>query len=670
MRTFSRTALTGAVAVFAAVLVFRFLAVEIPAVFFAMGIETAVAAGILLSAAALGDLLVAGTGFPVRAGFERLFFAGTLGLGALGTVVALFGFTGMLRVPFLAGTVALPLLLRRRAVGEMLQGVSDDVRDRCTRGHSLTGTAALVATAAALAATCLAAYVPPMQYDSLVYHLALPGAYLREGRVFAVPYNLYTHFPQLTEMLFMVGMALCDDVVPSLLSCGALLLLCMGVVAFAEGHRDGRTGLVAVLLLCTAPASVFLASSSYVEVILALFTFAALYAVVRAVTETADDRVLRSAAVAGLYAGCALSAKYTGGITVVVVTGILAVTGFAAGRAGRGVKNAVVAAAAAGMVFAPWALKNIIVVGNPVFPFLYDLIGYRNVAWTEASARGYFAMLTEYRHHGNVLAELLRLPFALIDRPTSFGGGADVLGDGGWPLLCVLVPLAVFARGLTPGMAVALAFGVVHFLVWFAAKPVLRFLYPMYPVGALVAAVGCLAAGDRGGAVVRAAIRVVCGLFFLVHGITVLGVFDRMGTLRPVLGLESRDVYRAVRLSHSPYPAWRWLEHHADHDARVLLVGDQRAHGCPRRCVAPSVFAPNPLVSWADNAQDAAALADTLRAQGYSHVVLNEGEGRRLHEGYAIFNFSPHGAAVWREFRASMPAVFSACSVTVYRLQP
>ena len=55
--------------------------------------------------------------------------------------------------------------------------------------------------AAGLAATWLAALSPPVFYDALVYHLALPNLWLLRGRMEHLPGVVYSVFPQAAEVL-------------------------------------------------------------------------------------------------------------------------------------------------------------------------------------------------------------------------------------------------------------------------------------------------------------------------------------------------------------------------------------------------------------------------------------------------------------------------------------
>ena len=95
---------------------------------------------------------------------------------------------------------------------------------------------------------------------------------------------------------------------------------------------------------------------------------------------------------------------------------------------------------------APWLVKNAVFVGNPVFPFLYDVFPSRGIDWGTTSAARYFSFLVEYGHEkGFFFKDLLQFPYLAAAGSARFGGGADVLGGHGWSLLFAALPAAVWA---------------------------------------------------------------------------------------------------------------------------------------------------------------------------------------------------------------------------------
>ena len=161
----------------------------------------------LLLAAGLGGwLLDRIPGLPA-AFAGRAFFAAGLGLGAfsIGTFLV-----GLVRVPS-AGTawavlIALSVLLARRT-GGLLLALHAGCRDLAARRVSM-GTALAAIIGVVFCLNLLRAFVPPMEYDEMEYHLAAPARYFRDGQITRIADNAYAHFPQNVEMLFLDAMVL------------------------------------------------------------------------------------------------------------------------------------------------------------------------------------------------------------------------------------------------------------------------------------------------------------------------------------------------------------------------------------------------------------------------------------------------------------------------------
>ena len=92
-------------------------------------------------------------------------------------------------------------------------------------------------------------FIPDQFYDVLVYHLALPNAYLVEGKIVPVLYNAHSGLPETAEMLYTLGMGLVPgDGLPLLFQLGFALLILLTLV-----RLDTAAGKLAGILWITAP---------------------------------------------------------------------------------------------------------------------------------------------------------------------------------------------------------------------------------------------------------------------------------------------------------------------------------------------------------------------------------------------------------------------------------
>jgi hypothetical protein len=596
--------------------------------------EGARAVGLLLAAAAVGRQIFSAARFPAGTGpAEGFVWAVAMGLVPLPLLLLGAGVMGFY------SPEAVRLIGVLWALGGAFQWtglVRDFRRIEWPRG----GVGALAWFVLGLGLLC--AWAPPTYYDSLVYHLALPLRYLQEGRVGFVPFNHYSHFPQNMEMIFGWFLALGSDVAAHVFVLGSAALT--GLLLWSVGAREGRRW--DLVLFLTAPCVLLLSTETYVEAPLALFSFLTVLAVERG--HRRGER--RWFVWAGVVAGFAAGIKYTAILTPLVLTPMILLTPRV--RARERFARWALFGGAAFLVFLPWLVKNYFYTGgNPVFPFLPSVFPAKNVFLAEASARSYFQVLDEYKGSSSLLWDLFRLPLRLVSNATAFGGGFDVTGDLGWALPLLLLPLGGLAKG--PGRRFLWIYLLLHIVLWASFRPVLRFLFPVFPLVCLLAGEGAAAVLDRLPVWGRRAALALGGVFLVLNGVHFYWV-ERVRDPFPVaLGLQTRDQYLKAKLDY--YPAMAFMGDHLPPEARVLFLGDQRAYYCPRRHLAPMALLPAPMRAWAEDCADGAALEDKLKSMGFTHVYFHEREAERL-KSYGVLDLTENGRRVFTDFlRRSRP---------------
>jgi hypothetical protein len=576
----------------------------------------------LAAAAALGSgrRLLGLFGAGRVGGAEKSWIGAALGLGllSLGTL-ALAGLS-------LLGTWPIIVLL----AGLVLWGWSElkaalaDLRGPFKR-PVLTGAAWLWGLV--LLWVCL---MPPHQYDSLVYHLVLPETYVRLGRLASPPHLLYSHFPQNGEMLFTLALALKSDILAQMLM-WLSSVLCLGMV-FSACRRELGEGpaWLALGIGATHTALLLLGTVTYVEPLVMLWTCGSVLSLQRWRVEGGRGWLL----VAGAFSGLALGTKYTAGATA----GLLALVPLLSpGRPralGDRLKDSLIFAAVVSGLFLPWLVKNLLTIGNPVFPFLYSWFPMTGVGWGADTAQRYFRILAEYGHGESWVRDFVTLPYQLLVNFQRYGGGMDVLGCLGWTLVLAAAPVGLWPAlkeresGGRAFLRLLAAYCVLHFLVWFATGTVLRFLTAIAPLLACLAAAGLSRAWLASGPFLRPAVAAVgvlltgvnLGYFLYVHA-----VFE---TGKVLLGRESRSAYLSRKLAY--YPCAAWCRANLAPNDRILLVGEQRAYYLGRDHVASTVNAPNRWVALANEAENPSDLTARLKAEGVTAVLFVPRELERL----------------------------------------
>lgn len=575
---------------------------------------------VALSAAGSGRFLIGRAGLPDLSDSQRTLLGFTLGLGLLCLGMFALAAAGLLR-PWTAGIMLGVLWLvgftELRAMALSLSANRNLLSDRPAAAAGVLG---------ALALLWWSCWAPPHQYDSLVYHLALPADYIRAGGFTAPAHLVYAHFPQNAELLFTLALLLKSDLLAQMLMWLATALSVWWI--FEAGKREAP--LAAVLLGCgllvTHSSVMLLAGTTYVEPLLMLWTTAAVLSFYRWLGMSSGQSGQRTwLALSAVFCGLALGVKYNAGITPLILGLILLWRLVKEPGRGRAFELLLFTGVTTAL-FMPWLLKNAWFAGNPVFPFFYRL--FPGTVWQGESAQAYFQVLVEYGHGGAPLQALLKLPLLLLSNSQRFGGGMDALGTTGWELSFWALPLAVmagrgnrFLRGLLVYLGLHLAF-------WFGTRVVLRFLIPVAPILCLCAAAGLHAAWGRLGGFGRFLLGGGVAALTLTHLLLFAFIHGVFGTLAAAAGLEDRGTFLDKRLDY--YACARWASERLEENAKVLLVGEQRAYYLDRPHAATTVNAPNRFVEWADKAGSPAALSAKLKQEGFTHLLLVPAEFARL----------------------------------------
>ncbi len=580
---------------------------------------------------------------PQSSLLETLVLPALATLGALGLAIWIVGSLGLFSGPLWAAIFVafwlIWMIARRRNVAQNACRLGPALRD-------LSATEKLLAfyLLAVWALVFVLSLAPPngADYDSLVYHLAVPAQYARLGRVAQLPFDHHSYFPFTMEMLYGVALQLRGPVFAKLfhwlmLPLGALILVAMGQRA---GTRVG--GLLAACLFTSLPMTLTEASTAYIDLGFTAFAVAAVLCFAGAPTSNR----LHNLAWSGAFCGFCLGTKYFGwlilgflGIWLLIETVRLKPRNGARGIALFGV----VALAIGGA----WYARNWIWVGNPVYPFAYGVFGGRG--WTAQMARVYDESQAIYGF-GRSPLDLLMLPFRLAMTPLNVGGfeKVGVVGQPWWPmipgpvaapknglfdvlgLLLVTFPgPAIFAFGLPallgrnkprPILLAALLF-VFLWIFWAGSSQQVRYLFPAL---ALLAVVGGWGMAQWAPKLPLARWIGGAGLVGWLIFAPLFIAYSARGTWGVISGAQTPENY--LTRAFSGYGAMQWINANAPADARVAVYGEPRDFYLKR-----SYF-------WADDPHNeliayptivtGAQLAAALKAQGATYILWNNETGR------------------------------------------
>ena len=535
------------------------------------------------------------------AGWEWHAAATLLGLGLLAGAVFALGVLGVITRGTAAATLAVGLALAVR-----LAAARRRAGPRFRAGSAAFASAAAWGIAPVLAVSFLACLPPPTWFDALEYHLAIPAAYVLEGRLVEMPDNFFSHLPHAGELVDTLVLALSPEARPAPLHWIVGVLAAVLVARFARRHLHPAAGpLAAAIFLTYREASL----SLYAEGVDLYLTAAAVLAVDLFLAARNRAALLPAA---GLFAGLACAFK-AHGVVVVAALALSAVLLRSWSRSDSGPRRWLLTAALLALPLVPWAAINLVRHANPAYPFLGALFG---------GAPGDAAWLAWIRDYTRSMAidggDPLRLPAA-------FAG--LFFSPAAWnplPLAALALP---WLPGRRPVRRAALLVSVLLVVGWAVIGAVPRYGLPLVAVlSALGAASVCALAGRLRR---RGARRVLAGAVGLALAASSAGRAIELVRARDfvpyLVGSEGAEEYQLRVGSVSPAAVFRTANLVLPADARVLSLDEPRMFGLWRRFEAASIFDRRTLrrVLADDGSDTPSSVAERLRAAGFTHLLIN-----------------------------------------------
>lgn len=501
--------------------------------------------------------------------------------------------------------------------------------------------------------TFIASFAPPTLFDSLTYHLALPQLYTINKKIFNVEYNAYFHFPQNLEMIYTFLLLIGDEILPNIFSFTVYALTTICIFNFSKNHINRLSGIASIFIFSTMPAVMLLSSNSYTEALLAFYTFLSLYSFIGYMLENKTQYLILS----GIFAGLACGTKYTGIATVISITILLLFT-----KPEKILHFNLLAL----IIFAPWCIKNAINTGNPVFPFFYSLLGFRNINWSSENAHKYFTSLTGYMNR-NPLKELINLPLS-ISIP-EIKGGIDIIGSFGWMIfvLAVIIFLCmriVYNYGLPPALKPVAYFSIIYFLIWFITKPVLRFLYPVIPAVSIITGHLIVEVIKKATAAMKAILIFIIALITISNFYIYFLFESYRAPFGVATGLETEENYLTNRIKFSPYEVFKFINKNLKDKDKIFFIGEGRGFYCKRNFITVH-HVENPVTNWANNSNSHIELIKKFKDKGITHILYNKNIAD-ITSPFSDFNFTPKGEKNFYDMISNLRLLYSSNNVYLY----
>jgi hypothetical protein len=465
---------------------------------------------------------------------------------------------------------------------------------------------------------------PDVFYDGLVYHLFTLQTWLDHHGICDIPTNLYTYYPFGGETFLFNGYLFGGSEAAKLLEGSGFILLGMTAGFWAAEEAGVWAGAATWVMVMAFPLFHDSVWTSRVDVLLALLALLFLYSLWRA-SQGRDPRWFLAA---GIFAGAALSVKYTAGIGLLLSLAVV----FALGPEKRWGRGWIGMGLIAALLGAPWAIKNLVFRGDPLYP--YPFLG-----WGGMPAENLTSLMYDHQaswmDHPSLWEWFSRVATQDLDKTTA-------------PLVLGLLPLLFFWKRIPSAARVLWVLGGLWLVVGFAISHQPRLSIPAFLVLLTAAGMSLGSLSDLGWKRWASFLVLVFGFLSLLS----LGrtAFRYYRIDQVWMGVEGQEDY----LLHSPqtsayFPLSKAVKGTLPGDKRLLILGDARALYYPNPVVANTVYDPQLAASLAERTPD--EIHRSLREMGVDALVVSGVEGTRVFGGKFPYAVSEDVLGNWGVFR-------------------
>jgi len=458
------------------------------------------------------------------------------------------------------------------------------------------------------------ALAPAFATDALVYHLAVPKAYLEAGGIINLPNNVFSFYPQHTEMLYLFALALGTDHLAQLTGLGIVFLLLIAMHQYYRQKGSATYALLVPAVFLSTPAFFTVAYSAYVDLQTAAYTFMAFY--------SWDN--WRSRKQTGwfymmiMFVGTALATKLTAVIALPIAFLGVALQSNTSPK--KIIGQCFLLALGALLFILPWWGRNYFFTGNPFTPFFMQLFGGdQGMNWDLERSLQHFQYFSSYGMGHGVL-DFLLLPINL----TFFGQTHSLRFDGQVGILYFLLLPALY--GLRrQSMPMVITF-LIFMVFWFTQTQQARLLGTPFAFLVILLIRGMeewfsseSGKVDKQGKNFLFAVLVL-GLIFNTS--LIAKAWAQIQPLPYIFQKESREPFLMRQLPS--YPAYLSANHLIEKDEKILLVY-MRNFGflMDKPFFSDSVFEAHTLKEIIDEEVYAGDIINRLKSMGITHILFN-----------------------------------------------
>jgi len=611
---------------------------------------------------------------------ETFVFSASLGFGIISFLIFVLGVLHLLYRNVAYGLLLILLIFSVPQIRTFLKSAHEEETEKKKDNSPLT----LILSIIFITSTCLylvQAFAPPLNYDSLAYHLAAPKLYAEQHGIFYIPHNVYANFPMTTEFLYLFSLLLYGDTLAKLIHFSMGILIVLGIYSFSVKYFGKKAALLASLTFYNIPLVGLLSGWAYNDLMLTLYEFLAVAALLKWLlpgnggeNESQDSAgaAKKKPSSAGkpsltgqercwlhasaIFCGLAIGTKYPALLLLLPIL-LLAIAVKLSLDGKNRFKEPALFVFISLLAASPWLIKNIFYTHNPVYPYFYVFF-HQLFGHPSGETFDHIGFMLQHQPRNAGIGHVLSL-FWKVNMDAKIG-----------PVFILFLPLLLFIRSVKPVIKLFLIYGGIYFVLWgFLTHQDTRFLIPVLPVLCIASAyaVDNFSANKK----LTLFMYIVILFVFLLNLSWMPLTIGKYDLLKAAVGIKGREEF-LLDSEFYQYPAFHYINDELPENAKILFVGENQTYYCNREIVSNSPLDTNIIVEMVNGSSSEEDIMDKLRLAGITHVLFNSSEAKRVARDYKSFNFKDGKDRLFAEFFYTsckyLKEVFSESGVFVYEI--
>jgi len=568
---------------------------------------------VFFGAAALGKKFYQTLHLPTQSFIQDMVFCSGLGLGLLSYGLFAIGLSGFFYkwVGWLALIILIIILLLE--IKNMFLGIKASLFYFFNfKGLSFFYIVVMGLLLIHAAINFIIAHAPPISWDALMYHLALPKLFIDSHKIISLPFMYYSYLPSNTEMLYSLAMLLGTDRLPQLMHFSFGILISIDIYLLSRRYLAREFSLLAVAIFYLTPIATLLSVIAYSDLAFFFYQLLAVHAFLFWLETNKSRWLILSALNCGFASGVKLMGIFP---ALILFLSLLIKSLFMDKSKLLVAKKLFIFLGIYLIVASPWYIRSYFLTGTPIYPFLYpygDLThpyfqniivsGISSVKGWGAKAAIFFEELKRFMVFRNPLKFIFEVTITDSDHPIG-------------PIFLAFIPLIIFLKKINRQIIYLLIYCLSMLMATSFFKYLqLRYVFTMLPLLSIVVSYVAYRLISIG----IYFKRYIMSILLLCFSLNLLYYVQLSEAFKAGLGIINTQDYLSSNLSH--YQAFSYANQTLPKSAKIFLFKQERGYYLQRDYLWSM---PSPATLDYTRLSDSNALYERLKELGVTHIFID-----------------------------------------------